>query len=99
MNGQLSRGEREDLQRQDVYFLARPLMPGLNPFPWRPICVTQSGCCVAADRAPCADTVAHITNLFERSVPEAAHRASTIPAILVMTSNPFGTHVRVTPPV
>ncbi len=70
-DGRLSRADRRNLQRDDAAFLARPLAMGGDPRSLgahlrRTVRLLQD----RSARSPCSDAVAHITALYEKTVPD-----------------------------
>ena len=71
MQSQLSLGQRETLARQDAPFLATGLIAG-NPQSFEAHLRQAARLMAQTSASPSGRLVRHVTDLFERSVPESA---------------------------
>ena len=75
MSDRLSRAERRNLQRLDAEILPRPLPMTQDP---RPVAAHIRHVVkllrTPQSKSPCSDAIAHVTGLFDRTVPERANK-------------------------
>ena len=75
MSDRLSRTERRNLQRQDAEILPRPLPMNQDP---RPVAAHIRHVVkllrAPQSKSPCSEAIAHVTGLFDRTVPAQANK-------------------------
>lgn len=74
MTDRLSRAERRTLQREDADILPKPLHMGTNPrFAAAHIRHVVKLLRAPQSKSPCSEAIAHVTGLFDRTVPAQAN--------------------------